>query len=226
VLAIWTLVRGRTGTPAALSGLYLAAAVTTGVTLAATAVWVHHAQAVAYTGLLLIALATSLLESRIADRRLRTAAAGVVAVAVVAAFGGFTTPAGIKEGVSWRSPGRSETADALEAARSVVHAQHESVSYAVLGRNTDQGHAAFLRGSWHLACPRFHQYPFSQRLDATAACIRMKRPLLVLVDSPLSPDAGNPDWTAFVRQTRRVLRDEYVRLPATSVSGAEIWRRR
>jgi hypothetical protein len=224
--AVWSLARSRDDATAPIAALFLAVAGATGITLAATAVWDHHAQLVAYPGALLTVLAASALERRVVAPRMRIAGVGAAVVVVVAVFGGFSAPPGIEAGSSWRSPGRSDTARALKRARTAVAGTAGNIGYAVLGSNHEQGHAAFLDGSWQLVCPRFHQYPFSIGLDAVAACIRTRRPALVLVDSPLAPDARAPAWSDFVREVKATLRSRYVRLPTVDTGGAEIWRRR
>jgi hypothetical protein len=52
-----------------------------------------------------------------------------------------------------------------------VLAVGDSGTYARLGQNDDLGHAIGLR-NWHLACPRFHQYPFlpKELLDEVRDC--------------------------------------------------------
>jgi hypothetical protein len=226
-VALWALARLRSRAPlAAVAALYLAAAATTGVTLAATAVWDHHAQVIAYPGALLAVLAASALERYITGRSRRLLATGLAVGVVVAAFGGFKPSPGVDGGESWTSSGRSETAAALEAARRASGASARPIRYAVLGTNHDEAHAEFIDGSWQLACPRFHQYPYSLHLDAVNACLQRERPTLVLVDSPLVPHDETASWNAFVRAARRLLRDAYVRVPADGADTAQVWRLR
>jgi hypothetical protein len=226
--ATWALVhRGRSDdATAGIAAVYLAAAATAGLTLAATAVWDHHAQLIALPGALLAVLGARAVELRVVDRRLRALAAGVIAAFVVAAFGGFTTAPGIENGSSWRSAGHSDTATSLELARAALERTTGSVDYAVLGTNHEEGHAAFLHGSWRLACARFQQYTFSRHLDEVVRCLRRRRPTLVVVDSALGHAPEQTRWNAFVDDVRSLLRTSYVRLPRAERGGVELWRLR
>lgn len=62
----------------------------------------------------------------------------------------------------WWEP-YSYTAEALESLG--------AVSYAHLGANDEDGHAAFLDESFELACPMFRQYVFIPDLDVVLGCI-------------------------------------------------------
>jgi hypothetical protein len=204
--------------------VFAAGTVATAITLAGTAVWDHHAQVIAYPGFLLVCLTAATLQERLAARpRAALALALVTTAVVVTAFGGFSRPHGLDEGSSWRSAGGSDTALALEASvgRGFVY-----TTYAVLGENHEEGHAAFLHGEWVLACPRFHQYTYSRHLGEVVRCLAQRRPILVAVDPPFGPAPGQPRWNAFVEQARRVLRTAYLRLPDASRDGVEVWRLR
>ncbi|HSC91345.1 MAG TPA: hypothetical protein VLB86_06800 [Gaiellaceae bacterium] len=215
--------RRRPGTEAALGALFLAGAASTAVTLAATAVWDHHAQLLAVPGFLLVALLATAAERLPRPERTRLGIAFAATVACLAAFGALSEPPGIANGASWRASGGSALADALEEADPAGHA-----SYAVLGRNNELGHAAFLDGDWRLACPRFHQYPFSPRLAEVVSCIDRRRPRFVLVAAPIGPDASQPRaWNRFVGAATALLRRSYVRVRLTGGHGAaEVWRLR
>jgi hypothetical protein len=218
----WTLVRRRPADPmSTLSAVFAAAVVGTAITLAATAVWDHHAQVIAYPGFLLVCLAAAAAQEL--QPRLAAALTIAATAVVVTAFGGFSRPHGLDEGSSWRSAGGSDTALALEASvgRGFVY-----TTYAVLGENHEEGHAAFLHGEWVLACPRFHQYTYSRHLGEVVRCLAQRRPILVAVDPPFGPAPGQPRWNAFVEQARRVLRTAYLRLPDASRDGVEVWRLR
>jgi hypothetical protein len=226
--ATWALVpRGRSDdATAGLAAVFLAVGATAGLALAATAVWDHHAQLIAYPGALLAVLGARALELRVADRRWQVLGTGVVAAFVVAAFGGFTTAPGIEHGSSWRSAGHSDTATSLELARAVLGRATSGIDYAVLGTNHDEGHAAFLHGSWRLACPRFQQYTFSRHLDDIVRCLRRRHPTLVVVDSALGHAPEQTRWNAFVDGVSGLLRTLYVRLPRAERGGVEVWRLR
>jgi hypothetical protein len=147
----------------------------------------------------------------------------VAVIAPLAALGAFSDAPGVAIGQSWTSAGRSETAEGLEHARSTRFPRLKRVSYAVLGRNNERGHAAFLYGAWDLACPRFHQYPFSLRLDEVVRCIAEHRPALVLVTYPL-PGGGHPRtrWDEFLDEVATLLARNYERVPAPGET-VEVW---
>ena len=207
---------------AALGAAYAATAASTAVTLAATAVWDHHAQMLAAPGFLLIALLADAVERLEWPDWIRVATAAGATLASLAAFGAFAEPPGIANGAGWRDGGHSALADALEEADPDGH-----TSYAVLGRNTERAHAAFLDDGWRLACPRFHQYPYSPRLDEVVACIDERRPRLVLVTVPLGGDASLPPaWSRFAADATALLHRRYRRVNGTGTGGAGVWRLR
>ena len=211
----------RTGT--ALGAAYTATAASTAVTLAATAVWDHHAQLLAAPGFLLVALLADAVERLEWAGWIRAATAAGATLVCLAGFGAFADPPGIANGASWREGGHSVLADALEEADPDGH-----TSYAVLGRNTELAHAAFLDDGWRLACPRFHQYPYSPRLDEVVACIDGRRPRYVLVTVPLGGDESQPPaWNRFAADATALLRRRYVRIGDGPPNGAaEVWRLR
>ena len=207
VLAAWLLVRSRS----TLAALFVAVTLATAVTLAATAAWNHHVQMVAYPGVLLAVFLTAGL--RRLRLPLRLVGRAAVAAALVWALGGAS---GHGWSISaWTDTVTSKTAVALERARASTLPRVASVSYAHLGQNDEEGHAAFLHGDWKLACARFHQYPWSSRssFDEVVSCLAQKHPELVLVTSSLSPRPGAPAaWDAFIRDSLRVVRRDYRRV--------------
>jgi hypothetical protein len=116
-----------------------------------------------------------------------------------------------------------------EAAASGYGAAAE-VTYARLGENNDDGHAAFIRPAFELACPVFHQYAFSANLDDTLACLRDRLPDLVLVGPffTAANSSTSQNWDAFVSAARRLLEDRYVESLTMPDRGGtvEVWRRR
>jgi hypothetical protein len=81
----------------------------------------------------------------------------------------------------------------------------DSGVYARLGGNDDLGHAIGLKG-WHLACPRFHQYPFLPKevLDGVRDCAR-KVPVLILAASFKAKEQASPQWNEFVAEIERMV---------------------
>jgi len=208
IAAVPLLRRARHATTAAL---FLAVTAATAVTLALTAAWNHHVQMAAYPGALLaVLLASSLGRLRPA---LRVACQTGVAAALVWALGGA---GGHGWSVSpWSASVTSKTAVALDRTRAARLPDTHVVSYAHLGQNDEEGHAAFLDGDWKLACARFHQYPWSSpdSFRDVVRCLQQKRPELVLVTSSLSPRPGAPAaWDAFIRDSMRIVRQHYRRV--------------
>jgi hypothetical protein len=206
VLAAWVWFRSRS----AVATVFLLTTIATAVTLAATAAWNHHVQMAAYPGVLLAVFLVGRL------RRLRPIARFVARAGVA---GGLVWALGGAGGHGWSPPSwfdsvTSKTAVALDEARSTLPTATQ-VTYAHLGQNDEEGHAAFLHGDWKLACARFHQYPWSSRasFDEVVACLRDKRPELVLVTSSLSPRPGAPPaWAAFIGESTAVLEERYRRV--------------
>ncbi len=217
--------RGEGGAPPAalraLSGLLLATGSATAATLAATAVWDHHAQMLAFPGVVLVALLATAAE-RLQPLPLRLAAMLAAVALPVWALGGLSSAPGLAIGESWGSEGRSRAAIALEEARAALLPDVPRVTYAVLGTNNEQAHAAFLHGDWRLACPRFHQYPFSRHLDEVLACIRRRRPKLILVSYPFARRRdARTSWDVFVDGAARLLATSY--RPVAGSEGIGVW---
>jgi hypothetical protein len=58
-------------------------------------------------------------------------------------------------------------------------------------------------------CPRFHQYSIEPRevLDLTAACL--PRAGAIIVDDTVRPEAGRPEWNAYVARVRALVATGY-----------------
>ena len=99
-----------------------------------------------------------------------------------------------------------------------------------MGQNGDDGHAAFIAGDLELACPIFHQYPFSVNLAQALACIRIRRPRLLLVGPFFYAYHLPPTrrWDAFVGASEQLLRTRYTDAVAMPDGGGtvEVWRLR
>lgn len=194
------------------------------VTLALTAIFTVHLQLLAYPAAL--AAATFVLAGRQLWRPL-----GVVAAACCVGFAAWSS---LKhEDLSrltlrtWTTAPVSTPGLALESTRQRLFPDARHVSYAVFGRNTEDGHAAFLDDSMDLSCRYFHQYPFYRQaqLDETLDCARRTRPRLILVTTSLyDPMPGEPRWERFVAGVRALLADRY-RL-VTEQGMSQVWARR
>jgi hypothetical protein len=128
---------------------------------------------------------------------------------------------------TWTSAPVSTPGTALEATRSRFFPTSRRVTYAVFGRNTEDGHAAYVARSMDLRCRYFHQYPFYRdgQLQETIDCARRERPALILVTTSFyDPMPGHPAWQAFVAETRAMLRLRYELV--TRQGMTEVWRRR
>lgn len=194
------------------------------VTLALTALFTVHVQLLAYPAAL--GAATIVLAMSGRSRTLAALAA--------AAFVGFAAWSSLKnEDLStltirtWTKEPLSTPGTALEATRARSFPAADRVTYAVLGRNTEDGHAAFVAHAMDLRCRYFHQYPFYQReqLDETLRCVDREDPMLILVTTSLyDPMPGAPTWEAFVAEARALLASRYELVTEQGMS--QVWRRR
>ncbi len=80
--------------------------------------------------------------------------------------------------------------------------------YARIGMHDDLGHAEGL-GSWTLACPRFHQYPFNspETLDQVLECASVQ-PYLLVSESAVTGD-GWEDWNRYIAGVESALARDY-----------------
>ena len=205
----------------AVSVATLAAAL---VTLALTAIFVEHAQLLAYPAAL--GAATLVLAAKGLWKPI-----GALTAAVCV---GFALWSALKhEDLSrltirtWTTAPLSTPGLALEETRARSYPDASQVAYAVLGRNSEDGHAAFIDESMDLRCRYFHQYPFYRQaqLDETIACVRREDPRLVLVTTGLyDPIPGEPAWEEFVAEARALLASRYDLVTERGMS--QVWRRR
>jgi hypothetical protein len=204
---------------AAIAALFAAV-----VTLATTAIFTVHLQLLAYPAAL--GCATVVLALRRVWRPLAIVAATTcVAFAVRASLGQADLAAlSIR---TWTTAPVSTPGTALEATRARLLREATRVPYAVFGRNTEDGHAAFVARSMDLRCRYFHQYPFYReaQLRETIDCARREKPELILVTTSFyDPMPGRPAWESFVTETRAMLRARYELV--TREGMTEVWRLR
>ena len=194
------------------------------VTLATTAVFTVHLQLLAYPAAL--GCATLVLALRELWKPLAVgAAATCIALAVRASLGQEDLSALSVR--AWTTAPVSIPGTALEATRARLFPDGRRVSYAVFGRNTEDGHAAFVSRSMDLQCRYFHQYPFYRdaQLQETLDCARRSLPELILVTTSFyDPMPGQPAWQRFVAETRAMLRSRYDLV--TREGMTEVWRQR
>ena len=183
--------------------------------LAGTALWKQHIELLAFPLLCTAALALACV--RAAARRWSS---GVEAVAVCAVAAGCLVAVGwnrhpIENLLRWNDAPTANVSAALERSASETQVRGGQVSYVHLGANDDQGVGAFLDGSFHLACARFHQYPFTPEpaLRKTMWCLQQHSPLLVAVTPTFSIDSYTYRHRSTPRAWRRFVRtgQEYLR---------------
>jgi hypothetical protein len=207
-----------------LSAVAVAALAASFLTLALTAVFVEHLQLLSYPAAL--GAATLVVALRSLGKP-----AGAVTAVVVVLFAGWSS---LKhEDLSrltlrtWTTEPLSTPGLTLEAARARFVGKAGRVTYAVFGRNTEDGHAAFVDETIDLRCRYFHQYPFyrASQLQETIDCARREKPMLLLVTTSLyDPMPGRPAWEAFVASTRALLDSRYELVAQQGMS--QVWRQR
>ena len=127
---------------------------------------------------------------------------------------------------TWTTDPLSTPGLALEATRARFFSGADRVTYAVFGRNTEDGHAAFVDTSMDLRCRYFHQYPFyrEDQLEETLECARREEPMLILVTTSFyDPMRGEPAWGDFVTRARALLTSRYELVTEQGMS--QVWRR-
>src|SRR6266545_922392 len=217
-----------------LSAFFVGTVLATAMTLALTALWDHSLELIALPATFATCLLVSRIDAAVRSRTRRLVAIVPTAAACVIAFGGlsFGSPSSPESSWPlaywWRTP-RSVSAVALDKAAAELHWSRELITYARLGYNNEEAHALFIDARLKLACPLFHQYTFSSNLDQALACIRDRRPELLLVGPSFgayeSPTTQR--WDAFVSDSRRLLRARYLKVLEMPDEGGkvEVWRR-
>ena len=176
------------------------------VVIAVTATWPHHAQTLSAPGGFAIALVATRLSPRASESAVNWRAPLIVLLVGYLAAGAlhpyFTLTAA-------RTVPTNVQLLQRESPDSVVLDTLPGVStYARAGANDATAHAVGLHGL-ELACPRFHQYSHEPAviLDLTAACL--PRADAVIVDDTVRPEAGEPDWNAYVARVRALVATGY-----------------
>ncbi|CAN7463471.1 glycosyltransferase 87 family protein [Terrabacter sp. LjRoot27] len=192
----------RTISPAVLWDLVVVSLTLGLVVIAVTATWPHHAQTFSAPG----GFALALIATRLSDRAVGWRAPVVVLLAGYLMAGAlhpyFTLTAARNVPTSiqllQRASPDSVVLDSLPQVR----------TYARAGSNDASAHAVGL-DDLDLVCPRFHQYSLEPTaiLDLTATCL--PRADAIIVDDTLRPEAGEPDWNAYVARVRALVATGY-----------------
>ena len=221
--AVFAARRGGTS-QRALAGVAAATLLASLATIGLTAYWEHHLQLLAYPAACIAAALISVADHELGRR------AGAVAAAVFVGFALWTTAkhdGGLEVSSAWTSTPISAGAIALERARLRFDPNVGRVTYAVLGSNSENGHAAFIGEEFDLACRWFQLYPFNQpeQFDETLRCVEREEPQFVLVTLGFSETgADESPWAEFVSSSKRLLHERY-ELVEQEHPGFEVWMR-
>lgn len=225
-------VDGAPHTPSPIGALAVGTAIAAFVTLGLTALWVHSLELVALPATFATCALVATVEASATRRWIALGATAAIAVVGTLAFGGLSldspaSPQSAQPFSNWRRAPYSVSALVLDAAAAKVPHQDSPISYARLGINDDDGHGAFIDGNLKLACPRFHQYPFSARLGQVVTCLRRRKPDLILVGAFFIARGWLP-WNEFVSESRGLLRARYREVVNAPDDGGRVtvWERR
>jgi hypothetical protein len=229
---VWRSFRHARSQPdATLAALFLAASAAALVTLSLTAAFDHHLQMLAYPEVLFVTFFVVVASSAIDRPTVRWAAVAALVAFGIWSFGGADRLS--EQGLpisQWWADVRSPPADALEAAASKPpFADAERITYAHLGQNDEEGHAAFIDDRFDLACRKFHQYDWSSYLPSVLECIEQRQPDLILVTWRFAPRADAPErWNDFALRGSAMLARDYERavLRRAPPGKVEVWKRR
>lgn len=206
-----------------LSGIAVVTLAAAFATLASTAIFTVHLQLLAYPAALGAAMLVVALQDLWKPVGVATAVLCVLFAARASVEHDNLSALALR---AWTPKPLSTPGLALESTRARFFPDADRVTYAVFGRNTEDGHAAFVH-RMDLRCRYFVQYPFYRRsqLDETLDCARREKPQLILVTTSFyDPMPGEPAWEAFVADTRAFLASRYELVTEQGMS--QVWRRR
>jgi len=185
--------------------------------LAITGLWEHHVQILYIPTLISIVAVAPLFE--LAARKAPVLTLLTVILCACILGGPVTMNRYLSSIKNFRST-LAQMSTLPPEARQVL-AVGDSGTYARLGQNDDLGHAIGLR-NWHLACPRFHQYPFlpKELLDEVRDCAS-KTPVLILSAALKARDTGPAEWNEFVTDIESLVKSYH----CDDVSGVRVCRR-
>ena len=207
-----------------LAGVAAATLLGSLATIGLTAYWEHHLQLLAYPAACIAAALISVASHELGRR------AGVVAAATFVLFALWTSvknDGGLEMSSAWTSTPISAGAIALERARLRFDPNVGKITYAVLGSNSENGHAAFIGEEFDLACRWFQLYPFNrpEQFDETLRCAEREEPRFVLVTLGFfETDADGSSWAEFVSSSKRLLQERY-ELVEEEPPGFQVWMR-
>jgi hypothetical protein len=208
----------------ALAGVAAATLLGSIATIGLTAYWEHHLQLLAYPAVCIAATLIAVADHELGRR------AGVVAAATFMLFALWTSvknDGGLEVSSAWTSTPISAGAIALERARLRVDPNVGKITYAVLGSNSENGHAAFIGDEFDLACRWFQLYPFNrqEQFDETLRCAEREAPRYVLVTLGFfETEADGSSWAEFVSRSKRLLQERY-ELVEEEPPGFQVWMR-
>ncbi len=182
-----------------------------------TALWQHHAQLLYLPGTLALVVASARPGNL---RRLGAVLSAIVFVGGAWAVSGGAGPR-LYLGAAEQVPVTLGLLASPTPGAEAVLAGGSSGRIARVGTN-DAGTFFGLR-AWHLACPRFHQYPFDppETFAAGVACLPSAE--VIVVDAKAVPEPGEDAWNGYLKDVERLLSERYDCQPVDT--GRVCWRR-
>jgi hypothetical protein len=186
-----------------LTSLTVAGSAGTAVTLALTALYDHHLEVLAFPVLCASALALestrTIVGARVGQLAARATVAFLACLCLVALFA-LRQPS-VRTVRLWAAAPEKLVSGGLTRVAEEMNGAGSAVPYFHLGSNDEMGQGAFLSTSFHLTCPRFHQYPFTpaSALRGTNRCLERTHPRLIAVTPSFQENRGDPPaWIQFV----------------------------
>jgi hypothetical protein len=195
---------GRKHTQIAISATCVLTFVGSLAVLSVTGYWDIHRQILYIPSIITLISLSSLLDASVEVARLRTL--GLIFLIGLMMSGTLTLQEDFGAVRSFR--GAYAAFDEVSPETRRLLAIGSSGTYARLGQNDDDGHAAGL-SNWKLACPRFHQYPFYSAtvLNEILECASTV-PVLI-VSAGIAPQPDWPSWNEFVASVENLLAHNY-----------------